>query len=242
MWPSMAQSQPINRGFGDWTEDDSVDLSLDLTPAPESNVPRNELERWLQEDPELCSLHNTTGADLWSLNDDDLYASSSALTSQTSGFDDDFTAFVSAPSPGVISLCDSEELSFDDDKLLPLHTGASYSSLGSVSDFECQGATEENGCFDHEGQPENAAQISRPTSRQSRLRIGASASAQNAPFHGLNTGPDNEGLDLTHVLSALEGMKAEIASMDDEAERRKAAAKVAVDLVCVLGNPGENEA
>ncbi|KAF5382752.1 hypothetical protein D9615_002897 [Tricholomella constricta] len=42
---------------------------------------------------------------------------------------------------------------------------------------------------------------------------------------------DMEPFDLSKVLSALQEMKAEIASMEDEGERRKAAAKVALGLV-----------
>ncbi|KAF8073743.1 hypothetical protein FPV67DRAFT_1446621 [Lyophyllum atratum] len=42
---------------------------------------------------------------------------------------------------------------------------------------------------------------------------------------------DMEAFDLSKVLSALQEMKAEIASMEDEGERRKAAAKVALGLV-----------
>jgi hypothetical protein len=38
-------------------------------------------------------------------------------------------------------------------------------------------------------------------------------------------------LDLGSVVTALEGMKAEIAGMTDDGERRKAAARVALGLV-----------
>jgi len=51
------------------------------------------------------------------------------------------------------------------------------------------------------------------------------------------SGPQDEDehdlapFDLSRVLSALEDMKAEIAGMEDEGERRKAAARVALGLV-----------
>ena len=47
--------------------------------------------------------------------------------------------------------------------------------------------------------------------------------------------------DLSRVLSALQGMKEEIAGMSDEDERRKAAARVALGLVYGLRKEDERE-
>ena len=55
-----------------------------------------------------------------------------------------------------------------------------------------------------------------------------------APEHftsGIDDPYDIESFDLTKVLGALQQFKSEIAGMDDEDERRKAAAKVALGLV-----------
>lgn len=48
--------------------------------------------------------------------------------------------------------------------------------------------------------------------------------------------------DLSKVLGALQGMKEQIANMDDEGERRKAAAKVALGLVYGLQKEDEHDA
>ena len=47
--------------------------------------------------------------------------------------------------------------------------------------------------------------------------------------------------DLSRVFSALQGMKDEIAGMEDEDERRRAAARVALGLVYGLGVGGDRE-
>ena len=47
--------------------------------------------------------------------------------------------------------------------------------------------------------------------------------------------------DLTKVLGALQGMKEQIASMDDENERKRAAAKVALGLVYGLQKEDERD-
>ena len=45
--------------------------------------------------------------------------------------------------------------------------------------------------------------------------------------------------DLSRVFSSLQGMKEEIAGMENEDERRRAAARVALGLVYGLGAGGE---
>jgi hypothetical protein len=52
---------------------------------------------------------------------------------------------------------------------------------------------------------------------------------------------DFEAFDLNKVLSALEGMKAEIANLDDEQARRHAAARVALGLVYGLEREPESQ-
>jgi hypothetical protein len=52
---------------------------------------------------------------------------------------------------------------------------------------------------------------------------------------------DAPTFDLTRILSALQGMKEEIAGIEDESERRKAAAKVALGLVYGLEGFSETD-
>ena len=51
-----------------------------------------------------------------------------------------------------------------------------------------------------------------------------------------------QAFDLSRVFSALQGMKDEIAGMEDEDERRRAAARVALGLVYGLGAGGDRPA
>jgi hypothetical protein len=80
----------------------------------------------------------------------------------------------------------------------------------------------------------------------------ASAGQDEAPrefgFEQLQTGDEEEdedfemgAFDLSKVLGALQGMKEQIASMDDEGQRRKAAAKVALGLVYGLQKEGKRD-
>lgn len=90
-------------------------------------------------------------------------------------------------------------------------------------------------------------------SNSAELPGGGPSSAQDhAGFSQLNDGelalggPDDEefefgAFDLSRVLGALQGAKEEIAGMEDEGERRKAAARVALGLVYGLRKEDERE-
>jgi len=165
------------------------------------------------------------------------------------GFDDDFTVFVSAPPAESHSESSSsskpdhqwsqdehsfdsfdsfdDEASFDSGKLAPRHDGVMYHSLGSASDLaDIDGNKSVKEDSDDEGLP------SQDEVSASAARIFGAASV-----HSAENGSENEdeydmaAFDLSHVLSALQGMKAEIAGIEDVDERRKAAAKVALGLV-----------
>ncbi|CCM01544.1 uncharacterized protein FIBRA_03600 [Fibroporia radiculosa] len=175
------------------------------------------------------------------------------------GFDDDFTEFVSATSPVQSAHTGTDHLgAFIEDRLVPMHTGASYRSLASVSDFG--GASSSvphlNGSDDA---GEDADMPSREevieTSRRifgssgplptpdilkiseasgSHSTVSADPSSDEHVFEHHDEDEDEfevSAFDLSRVLSALHGMKEEIGGMSDESERRRAAARVALGLV-----------
>jgi len=149
------------------------------------------------------------------------------------GFDDDFTVFVS--SPPLDSLRSSgpqtPEVETKSIEFLSLpHAGDAYRSLGS--DFGS-----DDGMDGDEGLP-----TQEEIAATSRLLFGdqASGSMDSTEFSLTAGGIDGSGgaepyelapFDLSKVLGALQEMKAEIGMMDNEGERRKAAARVALGLV-----------
>ncbi|KAI0357445.1 hypothetical protein OH77DRAFT_1399047 [Trametes cingulata] len=219
------------------------------------------------------------------------------------GFEDDFADFVSATSDTHLQtpshvfghgfgLGHGEErlleVNYDIGRLTPMHTGASYRSLASVSDF---GGDEgvHGGGYGALGDAEDDPDLpSRAEILETSRRLFGAAAFAPAPDAALSTAPpssssaeeqDSSGststasnpmspqrqartsapapdadssadlsldsedadehsfapFDLSRVFSALQGMKAEIAGMEDEDERRRAAARVALGLVYGLG-------
>ncbi|KAJ4482033.1 hypothetical protein J3R30DRAFT_3286513 [Lentinula aciculospora] len=61
------------------------------------------------------------------------------------------------------------------------------------------------------------------------------ANESNTDFHEFD---DDMDFDLTHMVSAIQGMKVEISGMENEDDRRKAAARVALGLVYGLDRRG----
>ncbi|KAL1727168.1 hypothetical protein EV714DRAFT_217876 [Schizophyllum commune] len=157
------------------------------------------------------------------------------------------------------------------------HTGPFYHSLGSVSDFGDEQAPGSHDILpsddEDEGLP-SQAEIREASARIFGAPHASSSSAGGAPS---STAPDTTSapsdppttaphplpvdqddpddyemapFDLSRVMSALQGMKEEIAGMENEDERRKAAAKVALGLVYGLeaesrgdgGRVGEEDA
>jgi hypothetical protein len=132
------------------------------------------------------------------------------------GFDDDFTVFVSpaaatppAPPPGK----SSEDMSIDSSEgdgsglWAPSH---SYRSRGSGSEI---GEEDEEGGGDD---------IELPTEEEIR--------AMSSRLFG-----SDDAFDMSRVVNELNEMKAEIAGMEDDGERRKAAARVALGLAHGIG-------
>ncbi len=209
------------------------------------------------------------------------------------GFEDDFADFVSASShPHLQShhMTDEKllEVNYDVGRLTPMHTGMSYRSLGSVSDFGGDGdesfGVEGFGALDNDdGDPDlpSRAEVLATSRRLFGGLLTLSPAPTSSTLAGLDTTPTREGpsntqpaaahpplqpsetasadssvdlsldhedadesfaaFDLSRVLSALQGMKDEIAGMEDEDERRRAAARVALGLVYGLGAGGDRE-
>ena len=153
-------------------------------------------------------------------------------------FEDDFTVFVSAPPPSL-SLEQSKPAvsgdltSFDSSGSLAPDVGFRYRSLGSMSDFgdEFHDGEGEHACdpiedvrSDSEG--EDSVMPSKVEIKDTARRIFGAGHSTDVPDED-----DRRGFDLEQVFGVLQGYKHEIASMADEEEKRKAAAKVALGLV-----------
>ncbi|KAI0328906.1 hypothetical protein GY45DRAFT_1372025 [Cubamyces sp. BRFM 1775] len=209
------------------------------------------------------------------------------------GFEDDFADFVSASPDSQLHPHGHREdrlleVNYDIGRLTPMHTGASYRSLGSISDFggddlsyvgRDEAHTGGYGALDdgEEDDPDlpsraeiletsrrlfGAAALGPPPAAQPSSLSDSAATATasigqdagpstarpvtttEAPAQDANSSADlsldsEEGdenhsfasFDLSRVFSALQGMKAEIAGMENEEERRRAAARVALGLV-----------
>ena len=134
----------------------------------------------------------------------------------------------------------------DSSGLLASDFGASYRSLGSVSDFENPEPEESHNQEDSEDEMPSGVEIA-VTSK----RIFGAVPLALSPIDGndirslqenlplafeVDVGADPseadlERLDLQSMLSAIQGLKEEISGMPDSQERRKAAARVALGLV-----------
>lgn len=113
--------------------------------------------------------------------------------------------------------------------------GAKGDEVGGSGVKEGKGDTEDE--EDEEGLPTDA-EIEAMSARifgHAPTTLGMAAGLNAIPLDlGAGAGGEDYDMapfDLSQVMSALEGMKAEIAGMPDEAERRKAAARVALGLV-----------
>lgn len=275
MWPSMVQTESTRarksraKELLDWARDTEGDEGLqslistgtsDDPQARKSRMQREmeELEQWLEAEDDR---HEAESAGAW-INvekanaevDTGLPTPTVVLTPTAersrasyikSGFDDDFTEFISAPaSPGR-----SLSAEYDADRLIPMHTGASYHSLASVSDIDGEGHSWvhhpiDSGEEDEDPDLPSQAEIAE-TSRQifgipGPLPDHDNSSASAAHFDAEHSfdHPDADeddfemsAFDLSRVLNALQGMKQEIAGMEDGPEKRRAAAKVALGLV-----------
>ena len=154
------------------------------------------------------------------------------------GFEDDFTAFVSAP---AVNIEDSPMLSgLRSGSLEPLSASVRYQSLGS--DFGDEEALYES--LDDRGDSEDGDLPTKEEIRETSGQIfgkvvaGTPFADEDSSSMADNSDGDERVVpfDLSQVMNALQQFKTEISGMDDEDERRKAAAKVALGLVYGLEN------
>ncbi|THV00857.1 hypothetical protein K435DRAFT_837102 [Dendrothele bispora CBS 962.96] len=218
----------------------------------------DELARWLREDDIFDSktkndpwqsrtskLMTTSPIDERSSAFLSLTAPSSTAEKVIDGFDDDFTVFVSASSAESLPSSSErprdqhsqeetsfgsfdDETSFDLGRLVPQHDSVMYHTLGSASDLTEVTRSDvvlKDGSDDNEEGLPSEDEI-----RASAARIFGAASTRSAESED-ETEYDMAAFDLSYVFSALQGMKAEIAGIEDVDDRREAAAKVALGLV-----------
>lgn len=261
MWPSMEATvkdssrktdRQRERALLDWAQGSQDNSRLNTQNDDKLSdfalKMRNEMQEltlWLEGDESLQE-------DPWKPTPTDATMSSSPtamefgdVTPRTSGevvcgFDDDFTVFISAPVDPIEFSGRSTPEADPGDSMSSLalpHAGELYRSLGSMSDLGS-----DNDDDDDEGLP-NEEEIFATSQR-----IFGESKVLQAPGMESRTSTvkledpewdtlSGDGLyemapfDLTKVLGALQEMKAEIANMEDEGERRRAAAKVALGLV-----------
>lgn len=177
------------------------------------------------------------------------------------GFDDDFSVFVSAPAgeeerneEGDLSFA-SSGFGAADDSLNAAPAGELYHSLGSTPNLSDPSPVVQD---KPDSDDEDSGSDGIPTDEEiraasSRLFGPDFVPPASPPYQSKDSGekpsldevfgkldgefdfgnPDYDmaSFDLSHVMSALEVMKSEISHMEDEGERRKAAASVALSLV-----------
>ncbi|KAJ7600717.1 hypothetical protein C8J56DRAFT_911093 [Mycena floridula] len=256
MWPSMqgasSSSQPTHdrhRAFLDWAESPSGSFDIseeDLVVTPPQGSGRGpaehlrmqkqmaELARWLEEDDDEQRRRDMKEDPWQSEASGDVISSPTELSvnEDQMKFEDDFTVFVSAPATSLSNehghltpthSAGSFNPSFDFDGLgVPL-SGSLYRSLGSQSDL---------GDIDHDGEGGEHIDSDDDDLLPTKEEIQSTASR----LFGSHDDADDDlaAFDLSRVLGALQGIKEEIATMEDEGERRKAAAKASLALLVGL--------
>ncbi|KAK0503927.1 hypothetical protein EDD18DRAFT_481625 [Armillaria luteobubalina] len=214
----------------------------------------NELAKWLQEEGEELRNDND---DPWKvigpitsptrIDNDDVWGTREKSTvgrGVVDAFDDDFSVFVSAPAEtetrqrytaetanNKASFNTSFDSSFDFDRLGPSPLGMTYHALGSGSDL---GDPQESG-IPHPDTPESEEEDEEVEEGDLPSKDEIMESAQR--IFGAQGEPSSSDdfelapFDIGQVMDALQGMKAEIADIEEESERRKAAARIALGLV-----------
>lgn len=162
------------------------------------------------------------------------------------GFEDDFTAFVSAPAVNIEEAPDAIGYRKPQDSPMPsalrsgtLEPGSAsvrYQSLGSDfggSDFGDEEPMYES--LDDDGDSEDDDLPTKEEIRETSGKIFGKVVAGTPLVEGDADDTDGDErvvpFDLSQVMDALQQFKSDISGMDDEEERRKAAAKVALGLV-----------
>ncbi|KAG6814226.1 hypothetical protein H0H92_015341 [Tricholoma furcatifolium] len=274
MWPSMqpttkgtTKPQTRERVLLDWASTSLDVSSLAVEDAPIAGEQTSnramamkqemqELARWLEEDVDASRddpWRTATSTATISLSPTAMEPGGlpERTDSETFGFDDNFTVFVSAPAPDDLDASgrSTPDIPPNEQSLsVAPHAGSLYRSLGSVSDFggSEDGRTDEDGAEDLPSKEEILSTSSRIFGASKHLPTPGSKAYERSlsiPDEDLDTSGNHEGdadgdasydmeaFDLSKVLTTLQEMKAEIASIGDEGERRKAAARVALGLV-----------
>ncbi|KAJ7695642.1 hypothetical protein B0H17DRAFT_1054969 [Mycena rosella] len=253
--PKSSGLPTLARRDFDWAQNSRDDLSPlgGLVRGANKQQELEVLTRWLEEDDGVSPREDPwrSAADSAAVS-----ASPTGMTTPHSifpdgatefGFDDDFTVFVSAPPVEDTKGQEEEDVeddSFDSPRLGLPDASPLYLSLGSALDLrEVEEEKVEPARDEDDEDLPNDAEIEAMSSRIFGGPVRSKTVAESkshAPIPdavpldadtGLDEEYDMAPFDLSRVMSALEGMKAEIASMEDEGERRKAAAKVALGLV-----------
>lgn len=168
------------------------------------------------------------------------------------GFEDDFTVFVSAPAvneaettPDAMSYHKQHETfespmssAIPSSTLEPGSARMRYHSLGSVSDFGGSDFGDEEPLYESLDDQMDDDLPTKDEIREMSAKIFGTVQGEPATVTGGNIevgsceDSDREPpFDLSQVMSALEQFKSDISGMDDEEERRKTAAKVALGLL-----------
>ncbi|KAJ7784468.1 hypothetical protein B0H16DRAFT_1492620 [Mycena metata] len=237
MWPSM-QAKPKPSGVPrlarrdlDWAQTSQDDMSPIKQLAHGGNTSSkqqemDELTRWLEGDDDVFSKE-----DPWRPA-----ADSAALATSPTDIDMPISPVTGKKPREGEEEDDFEDDSFDSPRLGPPESSLLYLSLGSALDLREVGEEKEKEKEKEDEDLPTDAEIEAMSSRifgapmRSKGET-ASPMADAVPVDAGEEEYDMAPFDLSRVMSALEGMKAEIASMEDEGERRKAAAKVALGLV-----------
>ena len=177
-----------------------------------------------------------------------------SITAPTSGFDDDFSAFVSAPPAVSVTgyakpstsrtatasasepISDARRLHAQSAFLLPSHTGGSIRSLRSgVSEMSISDTGDDLGsaggyeALDDRSSlnfsPENEDDDVDADAADPRTSIGGQRSGDRAANLG------DAPFDLPNILSALQTIREDVAGIENEAERRATTARFASEFV-----------
>jgi len=270
-------------------EDDSGPSSqsiAEIASHKKSRMQREmeELQRWLEEEDHTGSSQKSADHEAWTHADwADMPTTPTINTpygQESFGFEDDFTDFIGAP---IEVQYGSRHDASKVDRLIPMHTGASYQSLASFDEHMFASfhphTSIVNATENDDVELPSQAEIEETTRRIFGEAFSPSPSSLQVPpssqsFHSLDSPavfstslaaspsssthdipfdtPDSSfahddddyemgAFDLSRVLSALQGMKEEISGMQDQDERRKAAARVALGLVYGLQKEEERE-
>jgi hypothetical protein len=181
-----------------------------------------------------------SGDDPWAAASSASKAPHSTAT-PSSGFDDDFSAFVSAPPalpgpfPGPVcglAVTSHHPHTLSPTLLKPSHTGGSFRSLRSaVSDVDIG---DEVG-YGYEALDDHSSLNFSPEHEHERMRMfdvnSDPRTSTGRRFGGQTADLGDEPFDLTNILGTLQTMREDMAGIENEEERKAATARFASEFV-----------